>query len=127
MTPRRSLAKSKNEKGPNDSSKFALEQENASEDEYEIGPIAPEAEDDEDGEHYDGEATKDDVELKLEKLVFGDREGFRDGVRDFSWGGDVAFDEDEAGEDEGGLEQVADADVRFEETNIESKICRCRL
>lgn len=57
----------------------------------------------------DGEPEKDDVEQELERLVFGDSAGFREGLRE------VALGEAESdGEDEDaatGFEGLDDADV----------------
>lgn len=57
------------------------------------------------------ELEKDDAEEELERLVFGDGEGFRDGLRDFKLDDDeVDEDGDESGS-QGGLEGMDDADV----------------
>lgn len=66
---------------------------------------------------------KDETERKLEKLLFGDEDGFfgalreqqERGTRDLvlkSDGESAGEDEDEEGDDEKGLDDVADADVR---------------
>ena len=61
------------------------------------------------------EDEKDAVEEELERLVFGDSVGFRDGLRNFnaaeglSREGVAGLDEDE--DEEGGLDDIADADV----------------
>lgn len=57
----------------------------------------------------DDEPEKDETEQELERLVFGDSAGFRDGIRDFSLEGQ----EDSAGEDGAttGLEGLDDAQV----------------
>ena len=57
----------------------------------------------------DGELEADETEQELEKLVFGDSAGFRQGLRGF------ALDEEEQEEEDGarqtGLEGLEDADV----------------
>jgi len=56
---------------------------------------------------------KDDVETELERLVFGDSAGFRQGMQDFSLARigeqDLEDEDDEAPAD--GLEGIADSDV----------------
>jgi len=57
-----------------------------------------------------GDMEKDEAEEELERLVFGDSEGFREGLKDFR----LNDEEDEEGEDsdaQGGLEGLDDADV----------------
>ncbi|KAI9834929.1 MAG: hypothetical protein M1819_002652 [Sarea resinae] len=64
-------------------------------------------------------AEKDEVELELEKLVFGDEAGFLEGLKthpsgeleDLSQGGSEV--EDQTDEEAGGLEGVDDADLFF--------------
>lgn len=59
----------------------------------------------------DVDMQKDATEEELERLVFGDRTGFRDGVKNFGRQGElVVADEEEEGSD---LDNVADADVCF--------------
>lgn len=60
----------------------------------------------------EAELEKDEAEEELERLVFGDSEGFREGLRDFK------LDDDEAEEhgddsDASGLEGMDDADVSY--------------
>lgn len=66
-------------------------------------------EDDSDGEfESDGEPEKDETEVELERLVFGDSAGFREGLRDFA----REEREDEGAEEETtGLEGLDNADV----------------
>jgi hypothetical protein len=57
-----------------------------------------------------GDLEKDEAEEELERLVFGDSEGFREGLKDFK----LNDEDDEEGEDgdaQGGLEGLDDADV----------------
>ncbi|GAB7340958.1 hypothetical protein MBLNU457_7300t2 [Dothideomycetes sp. NU457] len=58
----------------------------------------------------DDENGKDDVEEELERLVFGDSAGFREGLRDF---GGAAVDDDEGDAQDDGLEGIADNDLFF--------------
>ncbi|KAB2580056.1 Small nucleolar ribonucleoprotein complex subunit [Lasiodiplodia theobromae] len=59
----------------------------------------------------DVDMQKDATEEELERLVFGDRTGFRDGVKNFGRQGElVVADEEEEGSD---LDNVADADLFF--------------
>jgi hypothetical protein len=55
-----------------------------------------------------GEPEKDEEELELERVLFGDSAGFRQGL-----GQIAAIDDEPAGEDEGttGLQGLEDADV----------------
>ena len=58
----------------------------------------------------DGVEEKDETEQELERLVFGDSAGFREGLRDFAL--DRQESESEDGEDAAvGLEGLDDADV----------------
>lgn len=59
----------------------------------------------------EGELEKDDAEEELERLVFGDGEGFRDGLRDFKLEDDEADEYGDESGSEGGLEGMDDADV----------------
>jgi U3 small nucleolar RNA-associated protein 18 len=61
----------------------------------------------------EAELEKDEDEEELERLVFGDSEGFREGLRDFKL--DDGEDEDDGGESDAqdGLEGMDDADVCF--------------
>lgn len=54
----------------------------------------------------DDESKKDDAEMELERLIFGDSAGFRDGLK----GSALAAQEDED-EDGAGLDGLDDADV----------------
>jgi len=57
-----------------------------------------------------GDLEKDGAEEELERLVFGDSEGFREGLKGFK----LNDEEDNEGEDsdaQGGLEGLDDADV----------------
>lgn len=65
-----------------------------------------EDESEEDAE-LDGEAEKDETEEELERLVFGDSIGFREGLKDFALG----EAEDERYAEATGLEGLDDADV----------------
>lgn len=53
----------------------------------------------------DDELAKDEAEIQLERLVFGDSGGFRDGLRDFD------KEEEAADEETTGLEGLDDAQV----------------
>lgn len=80
-------------------------------------PTPPAHEGSEDGSDVEfvteGELEKDAAEEELERLVFGDSEGFREGLRDFKLDdGDMDEDEEEDGDTESGLEGMDDADVR---------------
>nr|POE93494.1 putative u3 small nucleolar rna-associated protein 18 [Quercus suber] len=55
----------------------------------------------------DGERTKDQTEEELERLVFGDSAGFRDGLKDFV----LDDDDDNKQEVEGGLDGLENADL----------------
>jgi U3 small nucleolar RNA-associated protein 18 len=59
----------------------------------------------------DGDMEKDEAEEELERLVFGDSEGFREGLKDFKLNDEDA-EEGEDGDAQGGLEGLDDADVR---------------
>lgn len=77
-------------------------------------PPAQEASDDDSDVEFvtEGELEKDDAEEELERLVFGDSEGFRDGLRDFKLDdGEADEGEEEDGDAENGLEGMDDADV----------------
>jgi len=58
----------------------------------------------------EAELEKDETEEELERLVFGDSEGFREGLRDFKLDDDEA-EEDGNDSDASGLEGMDDADV----------------
>jgi U3 small nucleolar RNA-associated protein 18 len=58
----------------------------------------------------DGDMEKDEAEEELERLVFGDSEGFREGLKDFKLNDEDA-EEGEDGDAQGGLEGLDDADV----------------
>lgn len=60
----------------------------------------------------EAELEKDEAEEELERLVFGDSEGFREGLRDFKLDDDEA-EEDGNDSDASGLEGMDDADVSF--------------
>lgn len=65
-------------------------------------------------EDSDTDMEKDATEEELERLVFGDRTGFLEGLRQFGKGGELVGTarEDESEDDDGSeLENVADADV----------------
>jgi U3 small nucleolar RNA-associated protein 18 len=80
-------------------------------------PTPPAQEGSEDGSDVEfvteAELEKDEAEEELERLVFGDSEGFREGLRDFK------LDDDDVGEDgdesdaQDGLEGMDDADVCY--------------
>lgn len=57
------------------------------------------------------ELEKDHAEEELERLVFGDGEGFRDGLRDFKLDDDEADEDGDESGSQGGLEGMDDADV----------------
>lgn len=59
----------------------------------------------------EAELEKDDAEEELERLVFGDGEGFRDGLRDFQLDDDEADEDGDESGSQGGLEGMDDADV----------------
>ncbi|KAK8227477.1 WD40-repeat-containing domain protein [Phyllosticta capitalensis] len=67
-------------------------------------------------EDSDTDMEKDATEEELERLVFGDRTGFLEGLRQFGKGGELVGTarEDESEDDDGSeLENVADADLFF--------------
>lgn len=57
-----------------------------------------------------GDLEKDEAEEELERLVFGDSEGFREGLKDFKLNDEDA-EEGEDSDAQGGLEGLDDADV----------------
>lgn len=59
----------------------------------------------------EGDLEKDEAEEELERLVFGDSEGFREGLKDFKLNDEDA-EEGEDSDAQGGLEGLDDADVR---------------
>jgi len=59
----------------------------------------------------EAEIEKDEAEEELERLVFGDSEGFREGLRDFKLGDDEAEQDGDESDAQGGLEGMDDADV----------------
>jgi len=77
-------------------------------------PTPPAHEESEEGSDVEfvteAELEKDEAEEELERLVFGDSEGFREGLRDFKLDDDEA-EEDGADSDASGLEGMDDADV----------------
>jgi hypothetical protein len=58
----------------------------------------------------EGDLEKDEAEEELERLVFGDSEGFREGLKDFKLNDENA-EEGEDSDAQGGLEGLDDADV----------------
>ena len=58
-------------------------------------------------EEDDEELEKDETEVELERLIFGDSAGFRDGLEDVA----LVDEEDEEDTEVGGLEGLDDADV----------------
>jgi hypothetical protein len=77
-------------------------------------PTPPAYEGSEEGSDVDfvteAELEKDEAEEELERLVFGDSEGFREGLRDFKLDDDEV-EEDGNDSDASGLEGMDDADV----------------
>jgi U3 small nucleolar RNA-associated protein 18 len=72
----------------------------------------PPLQDDEDSDVeivLDGEMDKDETEMDLERLVFGDSAGFRKGLGEIAVTQDAEQGQDEAGAT--GLEGLDDADV----------------
>lgn len=59
----------------------------------------------------DGGIEKDAAEEELERLVFGDSEGFREGLRDFNLDDQETKEDDSENDSEGGLAGLDDADV----------------
>jgi hypothetical protein len=88
----------------------AAEQFSGSESEVEDPEAGPESDDDLDAR------GKDAVELELEKLVFGDRETFRQGLKDFGVGegGESEISEGDDEDKDHELAERADADVSYE-------------
>lgn len=77
-------------------------------------PTPPAQDEMDEGSHVEfvteGGIEKDDAEEELERLVFGDSEGFREGLKDFNLDDQEAEDdEDDASDD--GLAGMDDADV----------------
>lgn len=94
-------------------------------------PPAQEASDDGSDVEFvtETELEKDDAEEELERLVFGDSEGFRDGLRDFKLDDEDAEEgEEEGGDAENGLEGMDDADVggTLESKSMEAVSLTCR-
>lgn len=77
-------------------------------------PTPPAHEESEEGSDVEfvteAELEKDEAEEELERLVFGDSEGFREGLRDFKLDDDEA-EKDGDDSDASGLEGMDDADV----------------
>ncbi|KAK7552411.1 WD40-repeat-containing domain protein [Phyllosticta citricarpa] len=74
--------------------------------------------DDDRSEDQDTDMEKDATEEELERLVFGDRTGFLEGLRQFGKGGELVGsaqkDEEEDDDDEGSeMDNMADADLFF--------------
>ncbi|EOD44092.1 putative small nucleolar ribonucleoprotein complex protein [Neofusicoccum parvum UCRNP2] len=61
----------------------------------------------------DGAMQKDATEEELERLLFGDSAGFRQGIKSFGRGGELAVREEEHDEEADDLDNVADADLFF--------------
>jgi U3 small nucleolar RNA-associated protein 18 len=61
----------------------------------------------------EAELEKDEDEEELERLVFGDSEGFREGLRDFKLDDGEDEEDGEASDAQDGLEGMDDADVCF--------------
>lgn len=78
-------------------------------------PTPPAQEGSEDGSDVEfvteAELEKDEAEEELERLVFGDSEGFREGLRDFKLDDEAEEDGDDS--DGSGLEGMDDADVGY--------------
>ena len=98
------MAKSKQAKGARKQEEFVRQ------------PTPPAQEGSEDGSDVEfvteAELEKDEAEEELERLVFGDSEGFREGLRDFKLDDDEA-EEDGDDSDASGLEGMDDADVSY--------------
>lgn len=60
---------------------------------------------------HDVDMQKDATEEELERLVFGDSAGFRQGIKTFGRGGELVLADEEQEEEASELENVADADV----------------
>lgn len=75
-----------------------------------------------DSEELDSELEKDETEKELERLVFGDVEGFKESLKDFQ-----LEDEDDAGDvglrDTTGLEGLDDAAVGHHHNVFTHKMC----
>jgi len=78
-------------------------------------PTPPAQEGSEDGSDVEfvteAELEKDEAEEELERLVFGDSEGFREGLRDFKLDDDKAEEIGDDSDAQDGLEGMDDADV----------------
>jgi U3 small nucleolar RNA-associated protein 18 len=61
----------------------------------------------------DAELEKDEAEEELERLVFGDSEGFREGLREFKLDDGEDEENGEESNAQNGLEGMDDADVRL--------------
>lgn len=60
-----------------------------------------------------GGIEKDAAEEELERLVFGDGEGFREGLRDFNLEDQETKEDTSEDDSEGGFAGLDDADVRL--------------
>jgi U3 small nucleolar RNA-associated protein 18 len=61
----------------------------------------------------EAELEKDEAEEELERLVFGDSEGFREGLRDFKLDDDEAEEDGDESDAQDGLRGMDDADVCY--------------
>ncbi|KAK7712922.1 U3 snoRNP protein [Botryosphaeria dothidea] len=62
---------------------------------------------------HDVDMQKDATEEELERLVFGDSAGFRQGIKTFGRGGELVLADEEQEDEASELENVADADLFF--------------
>jgi U3 small nucleolar RNA-associated protein 18 len=80
-------------------------------------PTPPAQEGSEDGSDVEfvteAELEKDEAEEELERLVFGDSEGFREGLRDFKLDDDEAEEDGDESDAQDGLRGMDDADVCY--------------
>ncbi|KKY28375.1 putative small nucleolar ribonucleoprotein complex subunit [Diplodia seriata] len=72
----------------------------------------------------DVEMQKDAAEEELERLVFGDRTGFREGIKNFGGRGEVAVAGEELEEEGSDLDNVADADLFFTDSGPDANTGR---
>ncbi|KAI7101624.1 hypothetical protein KC324_g20961, partial [Hortaea werneckii] len=86
-------------------------------------PTMDEAADESDVEfQLDGEPERDETERELERLVFGDSAGFREGLDDASQDDEASEQEDEEEDGDGqpsGMEGLDDAALFFTDTGAE--------
>ncbi|OCK82997.1 WD40 repeat-like protein [Lepidopterella palustris CBS 459.81] len=110
------MAPQKSQKGPRKLRQHSQKAQNNQQPEPEIERSGSEDESGSDSEGLENgnvEMEKDDTEEELEKLVFGDSVGFREGIKSFRMETEGIDEENEEEQEEATLEDVADADLFF--------------